>query len=193
MKRLVLATALMATVAVNIHAHSLGGNVIAAVRNCSVKKGDWLETFNLTSGYVVGHTPTSIFHFKLSNGNMVPLTFTSQKSLKLETSDHSKHIQLKPDTTREEFVKLLIDAGLYKDPLETTFKGNWSESFLLKNGTTVEHTPQYVRIGNMQSHTKLCINVPNDKFKHLYAEHNSTREEFIQAFIAAGLLDIHTA
>jgi hypothetical protein len=64
-------------------------------------------------------------------------------------------------------------------------KGNWTGSFRLVNGSMVEHTPQYTKMGFMQA--GLGINLNSKSYngcamlQPLNLKTNSTRAEFIDS------------
>lgn len=72
------------------------------------------------------------------------------------------------------------------------FKGNWTETFILKDGSPIVHTPQRVSLGFMSCGEVLTLmsrsynNIPMSQ-EGLVVKRNSTREEFIEALIKSGL------
>lgn len=72
------------------------------------------------------------------------------------------------------------------------FKGNWTETFILKDGSSIVHTPERVSMGFMSSGGVLTLrsksynNIPMST-EGLVVKRNSTREEFIEALIKSGL------
>ena len=75
---------------------------------------------------------------------------------------------------------------------EEVFKGNWTENFILKDGSPIVHTPNYVSLGFMTGGKGLNLispsynNIPMTE-EGLRVKTNSTREEFIEALITSGL------
>lgn len=82
-------------------------------------------------------------------------------------------------------------AAQASDQQEQEFRGNWTKSFALVDGSQVVHTPQNVRLGGMQcrdlnmsmkQYNGYPVNAP------LQLKTDSTEEEFLQALSATGLL-----
>lgn len=75
--------------------------------------------------------------------------------------------------------------------LNEEFKGNWSGSFTLKDGTEVVHTPTFTRMAFMTAGTGISIKARSFNGLSL-SEHgiqlqtNSTRDEFVEALKRSG-------
>ena len=75
-------------------------------------------------------------------------------------------------------------------PSAVPFKGNWTESFKLKNGETITHTPQNVRMGSFTVGKGLTLKNSNfnGKIFNIHVVTDSTREEFVAALKRDGNL-----
>ncbi len=72
------------------------------------------------------------------------------------------------------------------------FKGNWTQSFQLKDGSLITHTPKMVSVGGMGAGEGLSMKSPyfnNMRMSDtgLDVKTNSTIEEFKAALVKSGL------
>lgn len=72
------------------------------------------------------------------------------------------------------------------------FRGNWTKTFTLIDGSTVLHTPDSVSLGFMKLGKGITLDTPNYNGFPVKApiqlKTNSTLEEFLQALRITGLL-----
>jgi hypothetical protein len=77
---------------------------------------------------------------------------------------------------------------------ETEFKGNWTASYKLKDGSICVHTPQSTSMGGMMSgqgfsiQSKSYNGIPMSE-EGLVLQTNSTQQEFIEALRKSGLYE----
>ncbi|MDP3371948.1 MAG: hypothetical protein Q8S21_03555 [Candidatus Paracaedibacteraceae bacterium] len=123
--------------------------------------GNWTATYTLKENSIVEHTPTST---TLIGTNAKPLpgarfqntgTMGGGSELSFGMPDlngiplpHGLYLSTK--STQADFVNALIRSNVYegteaeKQAYETS--GNWTESFKLKDGTEIVHTPETIII-----------------------------------------------
>lgn len=77
---------------------------------------------------------------------------------------------------------------------QSEFKGDWTESFYLKDGSAIIHTPAHIKLGFITSGNSIVMKsksyngYPMSDIG-LSVKTNSTREEFVQALIKSGLYE----
>ena len=80
---------------------------------------------------------------------------------------------------------LTLSTANASNPMEEEFRGNWTRSFRLLDGSEVTHTPQFTKMGFMSGGKGITIKGPSYNGIALRAplelQTNSTVEEFIAA------------
>lgn len=78
------------------------------------------------------------------------------------------------------------------NPAGEQFLGNWTRTFTLRDGSTVEHTPHKIRMGfitasEIDMHASVYNGLPMKA--PLVLKTNSSVDEFIAALVASGLMN----
>lgn len=88
----------------------------------------------------------------------------------------------------------MVSCSSFASSLQEEFKGNWSGTFTLKDGSVVTHEPNRTSLGFMSSSQGISMKTKNyNRFpvseEGIQLKTNSTKEEFIAALVASGLYD----
>lgn len=162
--------------------------------------GNWTATYTLKEGSTVEHTPTST-NLIGTNARVLPGarfqntgTMGRKHGLSLGFPDINgmplpSGLYLPTKSTESDFVNALIRSTVYegteaeKQAYETS--GNWTESFKLKDGTEIVHTPETLIVFPNTHSEKRLVDIKVGKINNmifndgLSLHTKSTRTEFL--------------